>query len=123
MDCEQLRQLLPDLIDGILPEQVRLEAEAALPACPDCQREYVLASQVRAFLIQLQEENEQFRVSADFERRLIERVKRQSSQLELLDLSSRAFADWLLELIKLIGGLFGADDSWQGQTMRPQTAS
>jgi anti-sigma factor RsiW len=105
MNCKELSKLIPDLVDGNLAAEVRSEAEAALPGCPDCQRELEIARQVRAFLVQLQSENDQFQVPAGFEDRLLERVRRQGGNLDLLDLSSKAFGIWLLELINLIGGL------------------
>ncbi len=105
MNCKELSQLIPDLVDGTLSAEVLAEAEAVLPNCPDCQRELEIARQIRAFLVQLQAENSQFRVPAGFETRLLERVRRQSGGLDLLDLSSKAFATWLIELINLLGGL------------------
>lgn len=119
MNCEQLSQLLPDLIDGTLAEETRHEAEEALTRCPDCQRQYDLARQIHAFLLQLQAENEQFRVPPDFEQRLMARIKQQNASLELFDLSSRAFADWLLELIKLVGGLLSTDMATQTLHSQP----
>ena len=120
MNCDELAQLLPDLVDGTLPEERRLEAEAALPTCPDCQRQLELARQIRAFLVQLQAENDQFRVPAGFEARLLARISQQSGGLDLLDLSSKAFAQWLIELIKLVGGLI--DPGSAPGVNRPQPA-
>lgn len=105
MTCDELAELLPDLVDGTLSDAQRVEAEAALAQCPDCQRQLELARQLRLFLVQLQHENDQFRVPAGFEARLLARVQQQRSGLELLDLSSQTFVLWLVELIELIGGL------------------
>jgi hypothetical protein len=105
MNCDELAQLLPELVDGTLSEERRVAAEEALLVCPECQRELELARQVRVFLVQLQAENEQFRVPAGFEARLLAHIRQQSGGLDLLDLSSKAFVEWLIELIKLIGGL------------------
>lgn len=108
MNCKELQQLIPDLVDGTLSPEVQAEAEATLPQCPDSQRELEIARQIHDFLLQLQAENAQFRVPPGFEARLLERVQRQSGGLDLLDLSSKAFGVWLVELINLIGGLLNA---------------
>jgi anti-sigma factor RsiW len=105
MNCEELTQLLPDLVDGTLPDALRTEAEAALSQCPDCQRELEAARQIRTLFAALQAENVQLQVPAGFEVRLLARVHKQNSGLELLDLSSKAFVMWVIELINLIGGL------------------
>jgi len=105
MNCEELTQFLPDLVDGTLPDALLAEAEEALSRCPDCQRELEAARQIRTLLVALQAENVQLSVPAGFEVRLLARVHKQNSGLELLDLSSKAFAMWLIELINLIGGL------------------
>ena len=105
MNCEELAQLIPDLVDGTVPTSLLAEAESALPQCPDCQRELALARQVRAFLLELQAEHADLRIPAGFEARLLAQVRVQHSGLELLDLSSKAFGMWLVELINLIGGL------------------
>jgi Putative zinc-finger len=105
MNCEELAQLIPDMIDGSLPPATLAEAQAALTQCPDCQQELAFAQQIRTFLIELQDENANIRIPAGFEARLLARVRAQHSGLELLDLSSKAFAEWLVELINLIGGL------------------
>src|SRR5437764_6327049 len=105
MNCEELVQLIPDLVDGTVPASLLAQAEAALPQCPDCQRELALARQVRAFLLELQAEHADLRIPAGFEARLLAQVRAQHSGLELLDLSSKAFGMWLVELINLIGGL------------------
>lgn len=105
MNCEELAQLIPDMVDGTLSANVLAKAQATLPHCPDCQREFEIASQVRAFLIQLQAQQADLLVPAGFEARLIARVRAQSNGIELLDLSSKIFGAWLVELISLIGGL------------------
>ncbi len=106
MNCDELVQLLPDLIDGFLSPELQAEAEAALPGCPDCQRELELVRQVRMFLVALQTEFADIRIPAGFESRLLARIRVQHSGLEFLDLSSIAFSEWLVELLNLIGALF-----------------
>jgi anti-sigma factor RsiW len=106
MTCEELEQLLPDLVDGTLAPELRAEAVAALAQCSDCQRELTIAREVRAFLTRLEMEN--VPVPAGFEARLLARVRRQANYLELLDLSSRSFAFWLLEFMNLFGGLLNS---------------
>ena len=105
MNCDQLAALLPDLVDGTLAADVRAEAEAALPQCPECQQELDIARQVHTLLFQLQAEQADLRIPAGFEARLLAKVRAQHSGKELLDLSSKAFALWLLEFIELVGGL------------------
>jgi anti-sigma factor RsiW len=119
MNCEELAQLIPDMVDGTLTPQVLAEAQAALPGCPDCQREFEIASQVRAFLIQLQEEYVDLRVPAGFEARVIARVRAQNNGVELLDLSSKIFGAWLIELINLIGGLLDPGSGLGAARMQP----
>ena len=105
MNCDELAALLPDLVDGALSEALRAEAEATPPQCPECQQELEVARQVHALLFQLQSEHADLRIPAGFETRLLAKVRAQNSGKELLDLSSRAFAEWLLEFIELVGGL------------------
>lgn len=105
MNCDELAALLPDLVDGTLSADVRAAAEAALPQCPECQQELEIARQVHILLFQLQAEQADLRIPAGFEARLLAKVRAQHSGKELLDLSSRAFALWLLEFIELVGGL------------------
>lgn len=105
MNCDELAQLLPDLIDGTVTEAQRAEAEEALANCPDCQQQLELARQVHLFLAQMQAENEQFRVPVGFEARLLARIRQQHGHLDLLDLSSKTFVQWLIELVALVGGL------------------
>src|SRR5947209_18973543 len=105
MNCEELAQLIPDLVDGTVPASLLAEAEAALPQCPDCQRELALAHQVRAFLLELQAEHADLRIPTGFEARVLAQVRVHHSGLELLDLSSIAFGMWLVELINLIVAL------------------
>ena len=119
MNCEELAQLIPDLVDGTVPASLLAEAEAALPQCPDCQQELALASQVRAFLLELQAEHADLRIPASFEARLLAQVRVQHSGLELLDLSSKAFGMWLVELINLIGGLLDPGSALGGSRPQP----
>ena len=105
MNCDELRLYLPDLVDGTLAPGLLSEVQAALVECPECQREYEIARQVRAFLLEVQAEHVNLRIPAGFEARLLARVRAHNSGLELLDLSSKAFGTWLVELINLIGGM------------------
>lgn len=116
MNCDELTLLLPELVDGTLSDEKRTEAEAALAECEDCRRQLEMARQVHLFLVQLQAENTQFRVPSGFEARLLARVRQQQGALDLFDLSSKAFAQWLLELINLVGGLLGATPAARPQT-------
>lgn len=122
MNCEELAQLIPDMIDGTLAPAVLTEAQAALAGCPDCQREFEIASRVRTFLIQLQAENVNLSVPAGFEAKLIARVRAQHNGLELLDLSSKVFGAWLVELINLIGGLLDPGSTLEAGRAQPGRA-
>jgi anti-sigma factor RsiW len=105
MNCDELANVLPDLVDGTLSDEQRTEAEAALPLCPECQRDLEIARQVRAFMVRLQAEYANVHIPATFEARLLARVRAQHSGVELLDLSSVAFVAWLVELLNLLGSL------------------
>lgn len=119
MNCDELASLLPDLVDGTLSDEQRAEAEAALPACAECQQELALARQVRAFLVQWQAEYADVRIPAGFEARLLAHVRAQQSNREFLDLSSVAFVTWLVEVLNLLGGLLDP----QAKTRQPGLSS
>ena len=120
MNCEELTQLLPDLVDDTLVGDVRAQAEAALLECPDCQRDLEIARQIRTLLVTLQSQQPALRVPAGFEARLLARVRTQQAGLEILDLSSQTFVAWLVELINLVGGLINSP-SPVGSRTAPQT--
>jgi len=120
MNCEELAQLIPDLVDGTLSPDVLADAEATLPQCPECEQELAMARQIRAFLVRMQAENTSLRVPVGFEARLLARVQAQHSNLELLDLSSKIFGAWLVELLNLIGGLI--DPAAQPSAIRSQAS-
>jgi anti-sigma factor RsiW len=122
MTCEELAQLIPDLVDGTLSPEVRVEAEATFPQCPDCQLEFEIGRQIRALLIALQAEHPELRIPAGFQARLMTQIKRQRSGLELIDLSSRAFGVWLVELINLIGGLLDPNYMQRAAGLGPEPA-
>jgi anti-sigma factor RsiW len=105
MNCEELARLIPDIVEDQLPDALRAEVEAALPNCPDCQREIELARQVRVVLSTLRETYPQLQVPPGFEGRLLARLQRQQHGFELLDLSSQVFGSWIIEWINLISGL------------------
>jgi Putative zinc-finger len=105
MNCEEVAQLLPDLVDGTLAEPLRAEIEAALPECPECQQQLEITRQVRSLLVAIQSENPRLSIPPGFEARLLARIHQQKNGLELLDLSSKALGEWLVEVINLIGGL------------------
>src|SRR5438270_13486362 len=122
MNCEELTQLLPDLVDGTLPDAILAEAEDALSRCPDCRRELEAARQIRTLFAALQAENVQLHVPAGFEVRLLARVHKQHSGLEFLDLSSKAFVMWVIELINLVVGLI-SPPSVSGATVLQATGA
>jgi anti-sigma factor RsiW len=105
VNCDELTQLLPDLVDGTLTPELQAAVEAALPDCPDCQRDLEIARQVRVLLTTLQSERPELHLPADFELRLLARVRNQQANVDILDLSSLAFGTWLVEFINMLGGL------------------
>lgn len=105
MNCEELSHLIPDIVDGLLPEEMRAEVDEALASCPECQQEIEMTRQVRTVLTTIQANYPQMIVPSGFERNLLSRIQQRQQGLELLDLSSKAFGEWLVEWINLIGGL------------------
>jgi len=105
MNQEELTQLIPDLVDGTLPDAVRTEAEATLQLYPEVQRDLEIARQIRTILATLQVDYPDLRVPVGFEARLLARVRQRSAGLDVLDLSCTTFTAWLVEFINLIGGL------------------
>ena len=103
MNCEELQQLLPDLVDGSLPPDVQAEAELALLDCPQCRRELEMVRQVRALLLAIQAERADLQVPAGFEARLLARIHVEHTALDFFDLSSRALVQWLIEMMNLLG--------------------
>ena len=108
MTCEELAQLLPDLLEGGLAEPLLTEAQTALARCPDCQKELEAARQIRELLSQFQSRSGQFTVSAGFEARLLKRLSRQRHGLALVDLTSKSFGLWLIELVNILGHLISS---------------
>lgn len=105
MTCEELAPLLPDLIDGTLEPEVQAQAEEALTRCPQCRQELENAREILALLVDFRSQYASVQLEAGFETRLLSRLRRQTHGLALLDLSSRTFSLWLLELINLLGSL------------------
>jgi anti-sigma factor RsiW len=103
MNCEELQQLLPELVDGSLPPEVQVEAEMALLDCPQCRHELETVRQVRTLLLAIQAEQANLQVPAGFEARLLARISAEHTSLDLFDLSSRALVQWLIEMTNLLG--------------------
>ncbi len=108
MNCEEVAQLLPDLVDGTLAQELRAEVEATLPQCPECQQQLEITRQIRTLFVSLQADDPRLSIPRGFEARLMTRIHQQKNGLELLDLSSKALGEWLVEVINLIGGLLDA---------------
>lgn len=115
MTCDELLELIPDLVDGTLPPEILTEAQTTLPNCPDCQRQLEIAQRVREVLAEIRLQGA-VNLPAGFEARLIARIQQQNAGIDLLDLSSRAFGVWLTELVNLIGGLLNLAESSRSQT-------
>ena len=105
MNCEELRLLIPDIVDDLLPAELRPEVDEALAHCPECQQEIEMTQQVRTVLTTLQVNYPQMTVPSGFERSLLARLQQRQQGLELFDLTSKAFVEWLIEWINLVGGL------------------
>lgn len=114
MTCDQLAELLPELLDDTLAPDLKAEAEAALTNCPGCQKELEAARNIRTFLARLQSGNAELRPSKDFETRLFSRLRRQTHGLTLVDLTSRSFGLWLVELINIVGHLLNTNAAASG---------
>ena len=105
MNRDELNELIPDLVDGSVSEEQRTEAEQALPQYPDVQRDLEIARQIRTLLVSLQAENPELRLPANFEARLLARIRHENSKFDVLDLSCSTFAAWVIEFINLLGGV------------------
>jgi predicted anti-sigma-YlaC factor YlaD len=106
MTCEELAELLPDLMDGTVAPELQAEAEEALARCPECRQELEAARQIRALLVRYQSQALTVQLSPQFEARLLTRLRRQKHGLALIDFSSRSFGLWLVEVINILGHLF-----------------
>ena len=118
MTCEELAELLPDLMDDTLPPDRKAEAELALAGCPDCQKELEAARNIRNFLAKLRAGNASLQPSAGFEARLFARIRREKHGLALIDLSSRGFGMWLVEFINIIGHLIAPNPAPRSDVQR-----
>jgi len=50
LSCHQVQQLMPDAVDNLLKGRQLQQFRTALKKCPDCQREFELASQAKSIL-------------------------------------------------------------------------
>lgn len=123
MTCEQLAELLPEMLDDTLAPDLKAETEAALANCPDCQKELEAARNIRTFLARLQSGNVELRPSKDFETHLFSRLQRQTHGLTLVDLTSRSFGLWLVELINIVGHLLNSNATAPGTTTTATSAN
>jgi Putative zinc-finger len=105
MNCKQLAELIPDLVDGTLAPELQAEADAALADCPEARQELEIARQIRTFLQDLQAQSPNLVLPSGFEARLLDRIRLQNTGVDFLDLSSKTFGFWLMELINLLVGL------------------
>jgi hypothetical protein len=94
---------LTDLVDGTLAGP---EWDQWLVEHPDAAVEVAMARRVRAFMIQLREEG--IAVPADFEARLLERIRADATLLDLLDLGLAGLAHTILEILNVLFGLLPA---------------
>ena len=91
---------LTDLADGTLAGP---EWDAWLAAHPDAAAEVAIARRVRALMIELRAAS--VAVPADFEARLMQRVREDVALLDLLDLGLAGFGRALIELINALLGV------------------
>lgn len=108
MNRDELNELLPDLVDGSVSDERRTEAEEALAQFPDVRRDLEIARQIRTLLVSLQSENPELRLPANFEMRLLARIRQENSKFDVLDLSCTTFAAWVIEFINLLSGVLAA---------------
>ncbi|MBE3564825.1 MAG: zf-HC2 domain-containing protein [Thermogemmatispora sp.] len=109
MNCDELRSLLPELVDGSLSPAQQAEARAALAVCPECRREFEVARQVHAFFQVLRQREGTVPLSVNLERRVLARLHQERCSLELLDLSAPALTTWLRELLHMLGAFLVPD--------------
>ncbi|WP_052888046.1 anti-sigma factor family protein [Thermogemmatispora carboxidivorans] len=109
MNCDELRSLLPELVDGHLSPAQQAEARAALAVCPDCRREFEIARQVHVFFQVLRQREGAVSLSVNLERRVLARLHQERCSLELLDLSALALTTWLRELLHMLGAFLVPD--------------
>src|SRR5436309_1378957 len=105
MNCDELVALIPDIVEGTLPETLQAESQAALQACSECQRELRAAQRIHNLLIAFQAEYGTIQIPVGFESRLLARIRLQNSKLEFIHLSSRMLGLWLRELMGLLSEL------------------
>ena len=91
---------LTDLADGTLAGP---EWDAWLAAHPDAAAEVAIARRVRVLMIELRATS--IAVPADFEARLMQRVREDVALLDLLDLGLAGFGRTLIELINALLGV------------------
>lgn len=94
---DDTENILLDLADGTLSGP---EWDAWLAERPAAAAEVAVARRVRALLVELRQT--QIVVPADFEARLLERVRADQTLLDLLELSVSGVGRALLELLSLL---------------------
>jgi len=94
---------LTDLVDGALAGP---EWDRWLVDHPDAAAEVAIARRVRAFMIQLRDEGAD--VPADFEAKLLERIRADVTLLDLLDLGLAGLAHTILEILNALFSLLPA---------------
>jgi anti-sigma factor RsiW len=109
MNCDELRSLLPELVDGSLSSAQQAEARAALAVCPECRRELEVARQVHAFFQVLRQREGTVPLSVNLEHRVLARLHQERCSLELLDLSALTLTTWLRELLHMLGAFLVPD--------------
>ncbi len=95
MTCEELSQLLPDLLDGTLILPDFEEALVALTRCPECQKEFEAARQVRDLLLKLRAADTQFQPSPCFKAKLLVRIHQHDRGFNLSNLSEAEIKLWV----------------------------
>jgi hypothetical protein len=98
LDADEVN--LTDLVDGVLAGP---EWDAWLAAHPDAAAEVAAARRVRALLAELQAAA--IPVPADFEARLLARIRADATLLDLIDLALAGLGRTLLEFVAALLGL------------------
>jgi hypothetical protein len=107
-DDREYEARITDLADGTLSGS---EWDDWLAANPDAAEQVEIARRVRALLLRLQ--NAQVILPEGFEARLLERVRADSTLLDLLEVWFLGFGGALMEILDLVFGLLG---DWRTQT-------
>ena len=102
MTCNELAELLPDLVDGTLVSPLLEEAETALQVCPECEKELRVVRQVKKLLATLQADKLFVEPSRDFVGKLLLKIRQHKVTFELMDLNGYPSEEIWLKLQRFL---------------------